>query len=66
MQEEASVPVPAQAQGQGQGQVLRVCPQLTEPARREGQPQAEAGQLGVALTSAAYPWVYQTEVFFPA
>jgi hypothetical protein len=61
---EASVPVPVSAQGQGL--VLPVCLVLKERGRQAGQPQAEAGQVELASTWAAYPWVYQPEVFFLA
>ena len=61
---EASVPVPVSVSAQGL--VLPVCLVLKERGRQAGQPQAEAGQVELASTSAAYPWVYQPEVFFPA
>ena len=61
-----SVSEQAQGQGQGQGLVLPVCLVLKERGRQAGQPQAEAGQVELASTSAAYPWVYQPEVFFLA
>ncbi|MEI6484228.1 MAG: hypothetical protein WCO62_12480, partial [Betaproteobacteria bacterium] len=48
---EASVPVPVSVSAQGL--VLPVCLVLKERGRQAGQPQAEAGQVELASTSAA-------------